>query len=340
MLFYREFYLTEVLPYRFFTLKVAGTVLPRFARVAQTLAKGARTAALYSLTHSLTHSLTPPPTRPTAQWVEFLSRASQHSSVTPHATERGGDKPGEMDDDEFNELLWQARRGETAAVLAAVDLDPALLTRANANGDRLLHWACQDGHLELATGLLDRGRDVHARCNFGWDALYCASWAGHLPVAALLLDRGADPCTRGDNWIALGIAAVYGRDPVVLLLLSRGADLAATMTCESDPVELKTALELCGQHTYSPLSDEELEQRREEMRAAFAAGPHPSQVQRRCEGGSKFGRDGHARTCAVEQQAKQSTSADPARALAGRSTRADKTASKARPQASTPALSV
>ena len=47
-----------------------------------------------------------------------------------------------MDDEEFNELLWQAQGGETAAVLAAVDLDPALLTRANERGYRLLHHAC------------------------------------------------------------------------------------------------------------------------------------------------------------------------------------------------------
>jgi hypothetical protein len=37
-----------------------------------------------------------------------------------------------MDDQQFKQLLWQASRGETAAVLAAVDLVPALLTRANA----------------------------------------------------------------------------------------------------------------------------------------------------------------------------------------------------------------
>ena len=175
--------------------------------------------------------------------------------------------------------MWQAQRGETAAVLAAVDLDPALATRADAYGDRLLNRACNGGHLELTTGLLDRGSDVHARGLSGWDALFCASCEGHLPVATLLLDRGADPCTRIDAWTALGRAAASGNHPVVLLLLSRGADLAATMAGYSYPEELKTALELCGQ--YTRLSDEEKEQRREEMRAAFAAGPHPSQVQRR-----------------------------------------------------------
>ena len=186
-----------------------------------------------------------------------------------------------MDDDEFHQLMDQAQRGETAAVLAAVDLDPALATRADEYGVRLLHRASQGGHLELTTGLLDRGSDLLAGDKFGQDALFWASIDGHLPVATLLLDRGADPCTRNDDWTALGDAASKGRHTVVLLLLSRGADLAATMTGHSNPVELKTALELCGQRLNQPLSDVQIEQRREEMRAAFAAGPHPSQVQRR-----------------------------------------------------------
>jgi hypothetical protein len=44
-----------------------------------------------------------------------------------------------MNDQQFKQLLGQASRGETAAVLAAVDLDPALLTRGNERGVRLLH---------------------------------------------------------------------------------------------------------------------------------------------------------------------------------------------------------
>ena len=161
-----------------------------------------------------------------------------------------------MDEQQFKQLLHQARRGETAAVLAAVDLDPALATRADAaNRVRLLHEASIGGHLELVTGLLDRGSDLHARDRFGTDALFCASCEGHLPVATLLLDRGADPCTRIDYWTALGVAAVYDRHPVVLLLLSRGADLAATMTGWSLSLQ-RTALEWCGHHVHQRLSDE------------------------------------------------------------------------------------
>ena len=183
-----------------------------------------------------------------------------------------------MNDQQFGQLLERAQRGETAAVLAAVDLDPALATRGNAGGVRLLHRACSGGHLELATGLLDRGSDMHARNSGGFDALFWASGAGQLPVATLLLDRGADPCTRNDSWTTLGAASAWDYHHVVLLLLSRGADLAATMPGTG---QQQTALEWCGQSANPPLSVAQKEQRREEMRAAFAAGPHPSQVQRR-----------------------------------------------------------
>ena len=119
-----------------------------------------------------------------------------------------------MDDEEFKQLLERARGGETAAVLAAVDLDPALLTRADEHGFRLLHWACFGGQLELVTGLLDSGSDLHARDTYGQDALFCTSRKGHVPVAALLLDRGADPCTRCGRWTALGAAAAWGITPL------------------------------------------------------------------------------------------------------------------------------
>ena len=101
-----------------------------------------------------------------------------------------------------------AHDGETEDVLAAVDLNPVLATlRHTGGGIRLLHWACEGGHVELASSLLDRGSVLHARTVCGRDALYYASHRGHVPVVSLLLDRGADPCTREDNFTALGAAA-------------------------------------------------------------------------------------------------------------------------------------
>ena len=184
-----------------------------------------------------------------------------------------------MDDQAFRNLLWQAHGGETAAVLAAVAGDQTLLHRSNEDGLRLLHYACMgDDHLELVQGLVEAGSDLHAKDNYGWDALHFASANNRLAVAAYLLDRGADPCTRVDRWTALGTAAYSGYQEMCVLLLSRGADLLAVMTGYGD-VEDRTALDLYG--TASNLTPLQREQGRQALREAFAEGPHITQVRRR-----------------------------------------------------------
>jgi len=178
-----------------------------------------------------------------------------------------------MDDAAFGALLGQADRSETGAVLAALDLDPTLATRADFVGCTLLHTACMGNHVELGRALLDRGSDVHARENGGWVALIRA--CGHesnLALVTLLLDRGADPCSTNNNYYtALMRAAVYGKYQVCLLLVSRGANLLAVYDGE-------TALD---RYNGSNLTAAEKDEHRAALRAAFAEGPHPSQVQRR-----------------------------------------------------------
>ena len=106
-----------------------------------------------------------------------------------------GAGPG-MDEGAFQALLQQASRGETAAVLAAVDQDKRLATRASGVGTTLLHYSCSGGHVELSGALLERGADVHAKDPEGRDACYYACGGGNLALVALLLDKGASPHTR------------------------------------------------------------------------------------------------------------------------------------------------
>ena len=180
-----------------------------------------------------------------------------------------------LTDGEFALLLRQAYQGHTQAVLAAVDKDGRLATRASADWYRrtLLHWACigGGGHVELARGLLARGASVGARDGLGRDATYHASCSGNVALVTLLLDHGGNPCTRADNddMTALGIAASKGHLAVCLLLLSKGADLTAVM-------DGRTALGLYGEHAYPPLSPEVLAEHRAALEAAWRAGPHPS----------------------------------------------------------------
>ena len=77
----------------------------------------------------------------------------------------------ELSAEEFRALMEHARVGHTEIVLEAVDRDRGLLARANQYGERLLYRAAWWGRADLVGELLDRGADIHARDNHGYDAL-------------------------------------------------------------------------------------------------------------------------------------------------------------------------
>ena len=118
---------------------------------------------------------------------------------------------------------------------------------------------------------------MHATHEGGYDACWYACNCGNLALVALLLDKGASPHTRPPGCHScIAIAAACDHQPVVLLLISKGADLM-------EPIyNNRNALKLWGEYKEGPpLSPAELASRRAEALAAFRAGPHPSQVQRR-----------------------------------------------------------
>jgi hypothetical protein len=91
-----------------------------------------------------------------------------------------------------------------------------------------------------------------------------------MAVVILLLDRGANveaADISGRN--ALSWAALYDGLDVCLLLISRAAELTAEALAEY------------GVGAQTHLSDADKAERRETLRAAFAEGPHESQVRRR-----------------------------------------------------------
>ena len=177
---------------------------------------------------------------------------------------------------EFDRLCDKALTGKTAEVLAAVDQDRRLATRADGNGWTLLVWACRGSHNnpQLAQGLLERGANVHARGNGGWDALMWASLEGHIATCTVLLDRGADPDSHDQYDSALSLAARNDHLQVCLLLISRRANLMLALNGG-------TALDRYGQYKRPRLTPDELEQRRATVLTAFEQGPHPGMCWKR-----------------------------------------------------------
>jgi len=157
----------------------------------------------------------------------------------------------EMSKDDFEKLALKAYQGNTQEVLYAVDQDGRLATRGSFFFNKtLLHEACQEGHVELARGLLARGASVGARNVYGHDAMYYASSGCNLTlrscsryfaVLTLLLDNGGDPNTRDNEGVTpLWEAAQYANLDICLFLIAKGADLMAK-------IEGRTALDNYGQ---------------------------------------------------------------------------------------------
>ena len=183
----------------------------------------------------------------------------------------------EMSEVEFNRLSYKATDGKTAEVLAAVDQDRRLVTRADVSSYTLLDWACYGNHdnPQLAQGLLERGANVHARGSGGCDALMHASYIGHIATCTVLLDRGAGPDSNNQFASALSFAARKDHLQVCLLLISRRANLKLV-------VNGGTALNQYGPGLYnSRLTPDELKQRRTTLLTAFEQGPHPDMCWKR-----------------------------------------------------------
>jgi ankyrin repeat protein len=84
-----------------------------------------------------------------------------------------------------------------------------------------LFYACEGGHEEFATFLLDNGAEVDAKNHSGVTALFIAAQVGAASVVRLLMDRGADPNLRStrDDVLPLYVACFEGHLNVVKELL-------------------------------------------------------------------------------------------------------------------------
>lgn len=56
--------------------------------------------------------------------------------------------------------------------------------------DTALHFACEQGHTDIAEVLLSRGADIEAKTECGRTPLMKASRAGHLCAVQYLIGRG------------------------------------------------------------------------------------------------------------------------------------------------------
>ena len=137
----------------------------------------------------------------------------------------------------LNDSSLEGAEPKLATTRALLDAG-APVNVADSDGRQALHLAAQEGCVDLARLLLDRGADVAATATArGLTAIHLAVQHGHTEVTRLLLDHGANvnAVTASEpedgNFAGcqpLHIAAFHRYAAVVELLLSRGADVRAT----------------------------------------------------------------------------------------------------------------
>lgn len=122
-------------------------------------------------------------------------------------------------------LIEQAGKGDQAVVRlfldAGMDVDAA-----NADGETALMAASEQGHVDVARLLLERGADTgRATIRTRRTAIFTAASGGHAAVIRLLAAHGADVNARDNtNSRPLHVAALWGHAAAVQALLELGAN--------------------------------------------------------------------------------------------------------------------
>lgn len=123
-------------------------------------------------------------------------------------------------------LADAAMQGDLARVEALIR-EGADLDAAQGDGMTALHWAAEQGHVEMARRLLEAGANLAVVTRLGdYTPLHIAARAGNAELVSALLEAGADPGVRTSTGSStpLHFAAATASDDAVAALLEYGAD--------------------------------------------------------------------------------------------------------------------
>jgi len=114
-----------------------------------------------------------------------------------------------ISEEEVTDLFGLIESGDLAAVEEAVKNGVSPMERGNA-GWTPLHFAAQEGQLDIAGYLIREGADVNAANDEQWTPLHLAVQEGDVDMAELLLSHDANPDVRNEDDIApIDIAIDY-----------------------------------------------------------------------------------------------------------------------------------
>uniref|UniRef100_A0A2K6F9I9 Acyl-CoA-binding domain-containing protein 6 n=1 Tax=Propithecus coquereli TaxID=379532 RepID=A0A2K6F9I9_PROCO len=101
--------------------------------------------------------------------------------------------------EEDKNIFDYCRENNIDHITKAIKLKNVDVNMKDEEGRALLHWACDRGHKELVTVLLQYRADINCQDNEGQTALHYAAACEFLDIVELLLQSGADPTLRDQD---------------------------------------------------------------------------------------------------------------------------------------------
>ena len=136
-------------------------------------------------------------------------------------------------------------QGDSAAVAAMLDGNPALLTELAPNTRTPLHTAAYTGKLNIVQLLISRGADVNAATSTGSTPLHGATLYNHEAVVRLLVAKGGNVNAANQGGYTPIVNAVSsGNLPMITFLVESGASI--TSAAPGGRVPLHSAILSCN----------------------------------------------------------------------------------------------
>ena len=133
-------------------------------------------------------------------WTHRASNNRRNSSIVSLKMKKLASKAAQIFYTDIFTAAWKGDEELTKSLLVGVQ-SLALATDSSDFGDGLtaLHYACYQGHTNIAEILLDGGAKVNAISTLGLTPLFYAAQRGHHELCSLLLQRNADPTIGGSD---------------------------------------------------------------------------------------------------------------------------------------------
>jgi ankyrin repeat protein len=155
-----------------------------------------------------------------------LALESGHIDMARYLIEQGADI-NLKDKDKATPLYNAAYLGNLEILDLLLKKGASSINEGNFRGQTPLHFACEKGHPEVATLLLDAGANIEAKDMLGRTPLMITAMSRNMEVVKILIQRGADinaSVKRGPaSYTTLSVTAMYGFKELVDLLIDKEA---------------------------------------------------------------------------------------------------------------------